>query len=257
MTSPFRKAETVQRKLKLFLYGEAGAGKTTLSLQFPDAAVIDLERGADLYGDAFRFDVLKAATADEVSSAVSWLLANEHPYQTLVIDPITVYWESLQQKWSEIFLRRNSDSKGHRGEFYNFQPRDWMTIKAEVKELVRKLIALDLHVVVTARIKPKYGPGDNAQIIGETFDGEKSLPYLFDTILKLRRDGKGRVFAENIKDRTNKLPKGEFDCSYEVLQDRLGREALSRSTEPKPRRAPAASPTAAEKIGITEKDMHF
>jgi len=132
--SPFQKAKTLGKRLKLFLWGDSGTGKTTLALQFPRPAVIDLEGGADLYGDNFGFDVLRASTADEVMEAVQWLLTHAHPYRTLVIDPITIYWDSLQKKWSDIFLRRNKGTKGHKFEYYDLQPRDWMTVKAELKE---------------------------------------------------------------------------------------------------------------------------
>jgi len=230
--SPFKKATTVKKRLKLFLWGDSGVGKTTLSLQFPGPVVIDLEGGADLYGDAFKFDVLRAANPDDVMSAVDWLLANKHPYRTLIIDPVTVYWDSLQKKWSDIFLRRNKGSKGHKYEFYDLQPKDWMTVKAEFKELIRKLIALDMNVIVTAREKTKYKEGSFMVSIGETFDGEKSLPYMFDTIVQLYIDEQGRHMGLSLKDRSHKLPKDEFDCSYENLEKLFGKEYLDREATP-------------------------
>jgi hypothetical protein len=190
--------------------------------------MVDLEGGADHYGSSFPFEVLKATTAVEIESAVDWLLTHEHPYRTLVVDPITLYWDSLQRKWNEILLRRNKGSKGHHLEYYDMQPRDWMTIKADHKEFIRKLIQLDMNVIVTARQKTLYADQGFMRAVGETFDGEKSLPYLFDTILRLYRDEKGRFMAENIKDRTNKLPHGHFAISYQVLEDHLGKDALGR-----------------------------
>ncbi|MBI4377317.1 MAG: AAA family ATPase, partial [Elusimicrobia bacterium] len=175
--APFQKSKTVQKRLKLFLWGESGSGKTTISLQFPKVAAADLEGGCDLYGDAFDFHVLKATTADEVMAAVDWLHTHKHDFRTLVIDPITVYWDALQKKWSDIFLNRNKGSKGHKFEFYDLQPRDWMTLKAEFKEFIRKLIALDMNVICTARQKTQYADGGFMKAAGETFDGEKSLPY--------------------------------------------------------------------------------
>lgn len=230
--SPFQPAESTGRRLKLLLWGDSGSGKTTLSIQFPGVALIDLEGGADHYGDTFKFKVLKATTADEISQAVDWLLSHEHDFQTLVIDPITMYWDSLQAKWNEILLRRNKGSKGHRLEYYDMQPRDWQLIKAEHKELIRKLIQLDMNVIVTARQKTLYSDQGFMKPIGETFDGEKSLPFLFDSILRLYRDDKGRFMAENLKDRANKLPHGHFEVSFEKLERCLGSESLSRNAEP-------------------------
>ncbi|MDQ7829065.1 MAG: ATP-binding protein [Armatimonadota bacterium] len=230
--SPFQKARSLEKRLKLFLWGDSGVGKTTLSLQFPKPVVIDLEGGADLYGEAFDFDVLRASTADEVMEAVQWLLTHPHAYRTLVIDPITVYWDALQKKWSDVFLRRNKGSKGYKFEFYDLQPRDWMTVKAEFKDLIRKLIALDMNVIVTARQKVQYADGAFMKAIGETFDGEKSLPYLFDTIVRLYRDDKGRFLGECLKDRSNKLPAGAFEVSYARFEELFGKKALARKARP-------------------------
>ncbi len=230
--SPFHPAETRDKRLKLFLWGDSGAGKTTLALQFPKPAVIDLERGTDLYGDAFKFKVLKTTDADDVMGTVDWLLTHPHNDLTLVIDPITIYWDALQRKWSEIFLRRNKGSKGYRFEFYDLQVRDWMTIKAEFKEFVRKLIALDMHVICTARQKTQYGDSGFMKAVGVTFDGEKSLPYLFDTIVRVFRDGQGRFMGECLKDRSNKLPTGEFEVSYDLFERLFGKENLVREARP-------------------------
>lgn len=249
--SPFQKARSLDRRLKLFLWGDSGVGKTTLSLQFPKPVVIDLEGGTDLYGESFDFDVLRASTADEVMGAVEWLLTHPHSYRTLVIDPITVYWDALQKKWSDIFLRRNKGSKGYKFEFYDLQPRDWMTVKAEFKDLIRKLIALDMNVIVTARQKVQYADGAFMKAIGETFDGEKSLPYLFDTIVRLYRDDKGRYLGECLKDRSNRLPPGEFECSFARLEEIFGKRTLARKARP------TLFATEEQKREIREQIAHF
>jgi hypothetical protein len=249
--SPFQKARSLDKRLKLFLWGDSGVGKTTLALKFPKVVVIDLEGGTDLYGESFDFDVLRTSTADEVMDAVQWLLTHRHPYRTLIIDPITVYWDALQKKWSDIFLRRNKGSKGYKFEFYDLQPRDWMTVKAEFKDLIRKLIALDMNVIVTARQKVQYADGAFMKAIGETFDGEKSLPYLFDTIVRLYRDKKGRFLGECLKDRSNKLPLGEFECSFARLEELFGKKTLTR------RARPVASATDEQKRQIREHVGRF
>lgn len=230
--SPFQPAVATERRLKLFLWGDSGVGKTTLALKFPRPAVIDMEGGTEHYGGAFAFEVLKATSADEVVQAVDWLLTRPHPYRTLIVDPVTLYWDALQRKWSDIFLRRNKTSKGHHLEFYDLQPRDWMTVKAEFKDLIRKLIQLDMNVIITARQKAQYADAGFMRVVGETFDGEKTLPYVFDTILRLYRDDAGRFMAENLKDRSNRLPRGQFEVSYGVFEQCLGSESLAREAAP-------------------------
>jgi hypothetical protein len=230
--SPFQQAAVTSRRLKLFLWGDSGVGKTTIALRFPSPVVIDLEGGTEHYGGVFEFGVLKATTADEVMAAVDWLLTHPHNFRTLIIDPITVYWDALQSKWRVIFLKRNKGGKGHNGDFYSLQPKDWVTLKYEFKDLLRKLIQLDMNVIITARQKAQYAETGFMRPVGETFDGEKSLPYLFDTILRLYRDEAGRFMAENLKDRANKLPRGHFEVSYPVIEQCLGADALAREAVP-------------------------
>jgi hypothetical protein len=230
--NPFKGATQKDKRLKLMVWGDSGVGKTTLALQFPNPAVIDLEGGTDWYGTDFEFDVLPANTPDLIMDSIDYLLFEKHEYKTLIIDPITVYWESLQKKWSDILLKRNPRSKGFKHEFYDLQPKDWMTVKAELKAFIRKLTMLDMSVIVTAREKTKYDDGGYMKAIGETFDGDKSLPYMFDTVLRLYINGKGQHVGIQLKDRSNKFPKDEFECSYQVVEGFLGKENINRESKP-------------------------
>jgi len=239
INSPFQKAETLKKRLKLFIYGNTGVGKTVLSLQFPKPVMIDLEGGSDLYGKDFKFDVLRPEdenrripTPDEVMKSIDWLTTSKHPYLSLILDPVTVYWDALQKKWSDIFLSRNKGSKGFKHEFYDLQVKDWQTIKSEHKEFVRKLIALDMNVVVTAREKTKYKDGGFMVAQGETFDGEKSLPYEFDIVLQMYINAEGKRMAHVKKDRSNRLPLNDFEISYAVIEKCFGEKELTREVEP-------------------------
>lgn len=230
MTNPFKPAEETTKRLKLFIYGDTATFKTRTMLHFPDLVVIDLESGTDFYAGEFKFDRIKTNDPDEIMDAVDWLLNNQHKYKSIGIDPITLYWEALQRKWSEIFLRRRSGTKGHKIEYYDFQPKDWMTIKDEMKELLRKLMILDMNVIITAREKPLYKEGSFMQRIGTTFDGEKGLPYMFDIFIRNFKNGE-KVMSEIIKDRTNKLPK-LFDITqtnvFEIFNINEPRKAISK-----------------------------
>lgn len=231
--SPFQKAEVADRRLKLLLYGDSGVGKTTLALQFPHTVAIDMEGGTDLYGDVYSFDRLNASDANSVTQAIDWLRTENHTYKTLVIDPITILWESLQHKWSDIFLKRNKGGKGFKFEYYDFQMRDWGIIKNEWRDILRKLIALDMNVVVTARQKILYSD-TGMRPIGMTFDGEKSLPYLFDVVVRLYRDEKGRFMGECIKDRSGRLPREPFPTDIALYNKCLFPAPASTPTASKP-----------------------
>lgn len=206
MKNPFKKAEKKDERLKLFIYGDSGAGKTFLSLQFPAPAVIDTERGTVPYNSLFDFHVLNSSSIQEVEEAIEFLKTEKHDFRTLIIDPLTCLWESLQAKWSDIFFKHNKKSKGFKSEFYEFQTKDWMLIKEEWKELIRKILSLDLNIVCTARQKDKYSfsGGDFMTKSGETFDAEKNSIYHFDTVIKLQEAGNKRI-ATIIKDRGARL----------------------------------------------------
>lgn len=235
--SPFEPAPQTRRRLKLFLWGDTGTGKTCLALQFPRPVVIDLEAGTEHYGGRIAFDRLRDCTsADKIHAAVDWLATHQHRYATLVVDPFTVYWEMLQHKWGDIFLRRNR-GKGYKHEFYQLQPADWVQIKAELKTFIRALIALDMNVIVTAREKTRYAPGELMRAIGETFDGEKSLPYLFDAIVRTRRGDRGEFLGELIKDRSSRLPQGVFPLDYAIFREAFG-DDLARGAEPAQQQLP-------------------
>ncbi|HHX4254290.1 TPA: AAA family ATPase [Legionella anisa] len=42
-----RKPETIEKRLKVLFYGDAGVGKTTAAIQFPKPYLIDTEKGAE------------------------------------------------------------------------------------------------------------------------------------------------------------------------------------------------------------------
>ena len=237
METMFVPAEAGKKRVKILLWGDTGVGKTVLALQFPAPAVIDMEGGTDHYGAKYKFARLQTATADDVMAAVDWLTTQKHDYKTLVIDPISVYWEALQKKYSDILLRHSAAKPGKGGnryDFYDLQPKDWMSVKAEWKELIRKITELDMTVIVTARQKIKYadGAGDMMRAVGEMPDAEKTLPYTFDVEIKMEMDGQGRHVCRVRKDRTMLLPTAAFETDYQAFAKAFKELGLARKSKP-------------------------
>ena len=212
MENPFVDAKSKTPKAKILLWGSYGTGKTFQALHFPAPAIVDMERGSENYTSQFDFKTFHATDPDKVMQGIMWLGKNTHDRKTVILDSMTEFWSALQKKWSDIFLQKNTNSVGNKEEFYELQPRDWATIKAEFKDFLRKMLDLDMHIVCTCREKTLYEEGKFLKKIGEVQDSDRSLPYLFDTVVRLEKlDGKHIAVVE--KDRTQMLPK-RFEVNY-------------------------------------------
>jgi KaiC/GvpD/RAD55 family RecA-like ATPase len=212
----------VKKRLKLFMYGPAGVGKTTAAIQFPHAYIIDCERGTDQYDKKISDSggvVYQTSDMSEIIAEVKSLLTEKHQYRTLVIDPITTAYNDLLEKCE---LRVGSEFGRHFGE-----------ANKQMKRLANLIMALDMNVVVTAHAKTEYG--DKLQKLGFTFDGWKQLDYWFDLVIELSREKKksGKRFAEVIKSRLEKAfpDRDVFDWSYAEIQKRYDIGELERDTQ--------------------------
>src|SRR3954462_10458546 len=96
-----KKPEAVTKRLKLFMFGPAGVGKTTAATQFPNSYIIDCERGAENYDKlitASNSVVYQTTYVHDVIAEVKSLLTEKHEFRTLVIDPITPIYNDLLEK---------------------------------------------------------------------------------------------------------------------------------------------------------------
>ncbi len=213
-----RKPEAVNKRLKLFMYGPAGVGKTTAAIQFPNSYVIDCERGAENYDKLITQSgsaVFQTNDINEVIAEVKSLLTVKHDYRTLVIDPITTDYNDLLEK-SE--LKVGSDFGRHYG-----------AANKEMKRLANLILALDMNVVVTAHAKKEYG--DNLKVLGHTFDGWRQLDYWFDLVIELGKRGRKRM-AKVVKTRVGSFPDEEqFEWSYEAIKARYDASMLEKESQ--------------------------
>lgn len=200
-------------RMKLLLYGDSGAGKTYSALQIAagfggKVAMLDPEAGSRLYASKFDFDVLSSDNLRQIQDVVRLLAHGNHDYRTLIIDPITLLWDGWMEQWTERFLAADSRaSRGKQGEWYELQIKDWGPIKSSWKAFIRSIVHLDMNIIATAREKVMFDEsGGKLRKVGETFDGEKGLPYWFDSRVRLSLTGAGKRLAYTEKDRTNLLP---------------------------------------------------
>jgi len=227
------KPKAVNNRLKMFIYGQAGIGKTLCSLQFPNAYIIDTERGTNNYNEIINKSnsaVLQTLLPDEIKAELKELLTTKHEYRTLIIDPITQVYNAVQEKWTKIFEKHSKTTK--ESEIQDFGMRYWSKIKSEFKSIQRMLLALDMNVIVIAHQKDVYGT--NFSKIGTTFDSMRGDDYFFDLIFQVIKKGDQRI-AITIKERAsigaNKFP-NEFEWSYANFIKFYGKEIIEKEATP-------------------------
>src|SRR3954467_15889061 len=210
-----KKPEAVTKRLKLFMFGPAGVGKTTAAIQFPKSYIIDCEKGAENYDKlitASESVIFQTNDINELIQEVKSLLTEKHEYRTLVIDPITTVYNDLLEK-SE--LKVGTDFGRHYG-----------AANKEMKRLANLIMALDMNVVITAHAKTEYG--DNLRKLGYTFDGWRQLDYWFDLVVELGKKGKKR-FAKVVKTRIETFPDEEvFEWNYDAIKRRYDVNVLEK-----------------------------
>jgi len=225
--------EKIEKRLKMFIYGPAGVGKTTSVLQFPSSYIIDTEHGTDEYAEiiaASNSVVFNTTSLDDARQEVRALLSEKHPYRTLVIDPITHLYNDAQEKWARIFTKYAKTQKD--AEIQDFGVRYWAKVKADFKSFERLLLSLDMNVIVTAHQKDVYGQGFTK--LGVTFDSMRGDDYVFDLVFRIERRN-GLVYAIKEKERAlpgkNRFP-NEFEWSYENFLEYYGKDVIEREAKP-------------------------
>ena len=212
-----KKPEAIQKRLKLFMFAQAGVGKTTASVQMPNAYIIDTEKGTENYASLINGSnsvVFQTNDIEEVIKEVRSLLTEQHDFRTLVIDPITPLYDNLLEACEK---KVGSEFGRHYGEANKI-----------MKRLFNLIMSLDMNVCVTCHAKTEYG--DNLKKLGVTFDGWKKLDYIFDLVLSLEKQAKKR-YARVVKTRIESFPDGDrFEWDYNELVKRCG-ETLTRASE--------------------------
>ena len=189
--------------LKLLVYGDPGTEKTRRALQMPGPIyVIDLECGAVNYGDlvedkeAFYFRTKSHTDLLQALEELSMLPAKA--VGTLIIDPISQVWQSLQNG----HVQRQVVRKKKIAEDVFFDVGTWGKLKRSYGDIMSFILSAPYHVVMTARGKDKIDERGN--IIEYSYEGERSTSFLANVVIESRRD-----FDIVVKDRTGTFTEQE------------------------------------------------
>lgn len=225
--------EAKQKRLKMFVFGPAGVGKTTAAIQFPKSVIIDTEKGTDFYADTINdmgSVVFQTSVFDEAVNEVRELLTTKHDFRTIIIDPITQLYNSCQEKYTRVFEKHAKTQK--EAETQDFGMRYWGRVKSDFKTFQRMLLAIDTNLIILSHQKDLYG--DGMKKIGVTFDSMKGEDYLYDLVFRLENRN-GKRMAVTVKERSeigkNKFPE-EFEWSYENFKKFYGAEIMEKESVP-------------------------
>ena len=222
------KPAAIEKRLKLFMYGQPGVGKTWASIQFPNCYLIDTERGAE--NDQYVEQLEKSGGAsffttdlEDLIEEVKTLMTTKHSFKTLVIDPLTVPYADMCTREAER-LATAKDPSG--SEFArNKQIPDRL-----VKHLFTLCNRLDMNVIMTSHAKAEWK--DSKPTGNDTYDCFNKMEYLFDLSICLQKRGPERWGIVK-KTRLTKFPDGDqFKFSYDEIADRYGRSVIEQESTP-------------------------
>lgn len=226
-------------RLKCMLLGKSGVGKTISALRlFPRAVVIDAERGCDdlgyrqLIADQGSV-LLQTSEYDEVYDELWSLATTEHEFRTVIIDPISTIYQSIQDSKTDIFRKRSIAAGKHlQAALEEFGFGYWYQVKRGMKRLTTLMTRVDMNVIVIAHEKTEYAQGDPPRAIGVTFDSIKDHDYFFDYIFRMFLEGERRMI-EVRKQRSYPEQRFQrvFEFSEDYIRDAWG-EGFSRKATP-------------------------
>ena len=206
--------------VKALVYGQAGAGKTTLSASMPHPVILSAEGGLLSIKDS-GIPYLEISTMADLWEAYEWLTeGGGTEYESVVLDSIS--------EIAEVCL--NSEKKN------NKDPRAAYGAMAEqMADIIRAFRDLpNKHVLMTAKVE-KTQDEMGRVLYAPSMPGNKtgqSLPYFFDLVLALRveKDAEGvsqrALLCDSdglwlAKDRSGKLDAWE-PADFSAIIDKIG-----------------------------------
>lgn len=239
----FEDPKKEKKYLKIALFGDGGSGKTRFALSFPNPCVIDTEDGTAPYKNSYEFQVKHLTRWNDLKPVIDWVRTNPKECGTLVIDSMTVFYQSLINDVTDYVKNRRGNEVLSTG--------DWGVIKRRWSALLIALTGLPCHVILSMREKEEYEETVNRQ--GEEvrkktgnhlMEADKQTKYLFDisircSVEKSKKEKTAKFMATVDKSRYNWLPMfGAYDITgkrafKELFLPHLGE--ISKGDDPKPK----------------------
>lgn len=158
--------------IKMLVYGQAGAGKTTLIKTLPNPIICSAEGGLLSIKNA-DLPFLKVGSMEDLREAYLWLVDNGSKYESVALDSIS--------EIAEVVL--NYEKKQAK------DPRQaYGAMQEQMTDLIRAFRDLPMHVYMTAKLE-KMADETGKILYAPSMPGNKTgqqLPYFFDELLALR-----------------------------------------------------------------------
>ena len=201
--------------VKMLVYGQAGAGKTTLIKTMPNPIILSAEGGLLSINDA-DIPYIEIGNMADLREAYQWLGENSKDFSSIAIDSIS--------EIAEVVL--NYEKKNAK------DPRQaYGAMQEQMTDLIRAFRDIPMHVLMTAKLEKMtdelgrvmYAPSMPGNKIGQ------QLPYFFDEVLALRieKDVDGNTWrgikcagdaSWQAKDRSGKLDEWEAPDIGQLIQ---------------------------------------
>jgi hypothetical protein len=158
----FVAADTVT-KLKFLVYGPPGTGKTTLAAsaslvpEMSPVIFISLEGGTlaisehlEGFVDPANIRVTEFEGLGELDRLLEWLNTTNHGFKTVVFDSISDMQESLIDAWQKIMMPKGEEGLPDLSAADKAQMRMFSKTTDSMRERLRKLRDLPMHVVLVS-----------------------------------------------------------------------------------------------------------
>jgi len=170
--------------VKLLVYGQAGAGKTSLIKTLPNPVVLSAEGGLLSISDA-DIPFIEVKSMDDLREAFAWLTESKEAadFQSVALDSISEVAEVVLHHE----MKKNKDGRAAYGE-----------MNTTMQELIRAFRDVPgKHVYMSAKLE-KSQDEMGKMLYNPAMPGKsltQGLPYFFDEVLALRveKDGEGNT----------------------------------------------------------------
>ena len=176
-------ADVFSNGVKALVYGQAGAGKTTLAATMPNPIIISAEGGLMSIQDA-GLPYVEVSSLEDLYEAYEWITSSEgDQFESVVLD-------SLSEIGEVVLTHEKANNKDGRAAYGEMAEKLTQLVRA-FRDLPGK------HVLMTAKME-KAQDENGRMLYQPSMPGAKmtqAIPYFLDLVLALRieRDPEGNV----------------------------------------------------------------